>query len=94
MCAEVESEVREASDSGTCPSNSKAFSFAGFVCVTDALDIGEVGALNIRHRVTDKCAFAWLGVKGIYCSCDQVRAWLEESRVVVGPRDDKTDPVV
>jgi len=64
------------------------------VGVADALDIGELRSLDVGHGVADECAFAGLGVEGVHCLGDQVRARFEEGRVVAGPGDDEADPVV
>ena len=86
MCAKRKSQVGEAVDDGACPGGGEAFSFAGFVGVADALNTGEVSGLDVGHGVADECGFAWLGVEGMYCLGDQVRAGLEEGGVMVGPR--------
>jgi hypothetical protein len=72
----------------------EAFSLAGFVGIADARDAGKLSGLDIGHRVADERAFAWFGVEGVHGLGDQVRAGLEESGVMVGPRDDEADPVV
>jgi hypothetical protein len=50
----------------------ETFSFAGFVGVADALDVGEVGGLDVGHGVADECAFAEVGIEGVNCPDDQV----------------------
>jgi hypothetical protein len=54
----------------------------------------RLAGLDVGNGVTDERGFAWLGVEGVYCLDDQVRAGLKEGGVVVGPRDDEADPVV
>ena len=58
------------------------------------MDIGEAGTLDVGHGIADKGTVPRLGLECVYGLDDQVRAGLEEGGVVVGPRDDKADPVV
>jgi len=79
VCAELESQVGEAVDDGTRSGSREAFSFAGLAGVADALNAGEVSGPNVGHGVADECAFARVGVEGVYCLGEQVRAGLRRA---------------